>query len=480
MSKIKRLAGETVLYGLGSILPRFLNFLLVRLHTKVFDPEQYGIITELYAYAAVLNTIFLFGMETAYFRFATKPDADEKKVFRLSQTVVAGISLIVSAVLLLVKDDLSFAAGPLSKPEYIVWLTAIMFVDAIVAIPFARLRLQKKAFQFALGKLMNIAIMVGLNVYFLLIAFRPTMGVDFVFLANLIANACYILLFIKTLAQWRPSYDPALTPVMLRYGYPVMLTGLAGMTSEMFSRLTLKIWLPENFYEGKSAEYALGVFGACYKLGMLMSLTVTAFRYAAEPFFFSQAQDKNSPQLFARINHYFIVVCCVLLLGVSINLDILKYFFGSEKYWEGLRIVPILLLAYLFLGVYYNFTVWFKLTDRTYYGTVITIGGAIITILANYILIPVAGYNGSTWATLICYASMTIACYLLGQKYYPIPYQVARGLTYITGTIILVYFVNAIVFDNPWLALSFHVVVLIIYLTIVYFIERKEFRQSLH
>src|SRR5690606_7020739 len=210
----------------------------------------------------------------------------------------------------------------------------------------------------------------------------------------------------------------SISPVMLSYSYPIMLTGLAGMTSEMFSRQTLDWWLPEGFYEGQSSKYALGVFAACYKLAVLMSLAIQAFRYAAEPFFFSNASDKKSPHLFSQVNHYFIVVCSILLLGVSINLDILKYILPDSRYWEGMYIVPILLLAYLFNGVYYNMSVWFKLTDKTYFATIITVAGALVTIGANFLLIPVLGYFGSALATLACYVFHTALCYFLGPKYY--------------------------------------------------------------
>ncbi|HET9054754.1 MAG TPA: polysaccharide biosynthesis C-terminal domain-containing protein, partial [Cyclobacteriaceae bacterium] len=232
----------------------------------------------------------------------------------------------------------------------------------------------------------------------------------------------------------------------------------------------------EGFYENRSEEYALGIFGACYKLAVLMNLAIQAFRYAAEPFFFSNAAEKNSPQLFARVNHYFIIVCCVILLGVSINLDILKYFLGDPAYWEGLHIVPILLLAYLFLGVYYNFSVWFKLTDKTYYGTIITVIGMIITIAANYLLIPVAGYEGSAVAALLCYVGMTAICYFLGQRFYPIPYAVTRGIFYIGVTLLLVYGVNAINIESQVIATLFHGAVVVAYLAVVYLIEGKDLK----
>jgi len=478
MGKIRILAGETVLYGLGSILPRFLNFLLVRLHTDVYPPEEYGVITKLFAYVAVINIIFMFGMETAYFRFATKPGADEKRIFNLTQTVVVFISLSLSIIFILLSNPIADVFEIPGKAELVIWLVAVMFIDAVVAIPFARLRLEKKATRFAIGKLVNIGILIGFNLYFLKIAFNPSVGIDYVVIANVLANVFYLLFFIKSLLSWRPAFDKQISPAVLSYAYPVMLTGLAGMTNETFSRQTLDWWLPENFYPGQTAEYSLGIFGACYKFAMLMSLAVQAFRYAAEPFFFSNATDKGSPTLFANVNHYFIIVCCVLFLGVCINLDILKYFLGSDKYWEGLSIVPILLLGYLFLGVYYNLSAWFKLTDKTFYGTIITLGGAVITIVANYILIPQAGYLGSSWVTLICYFSMTAACYFLGQRFYPIPYKVLKSMGYITVTVAIVYVVGFFSIENQWLATGFHAVVFLLYLFIIYLLERKAFKQA--
>jgi len=477
MKQLKKLAGETVLYGMGSIVPRFLNFLLVPLHTAVFNPEEYGVITKLFAFVAVINIIFMFGMETAYFRFVTKPDADKKRIFNLAQTVVVVISLLLSLILILSAKPLAVISDIPGRANLIIWLVIVMFMDAVVAIPFARLRLEGKATQFVIGKLANVFIMVGLNVYFLKFAYDPSMGVGYVMLANMAANLFYFAFFARTLFSWRPIFDRSISTAMFSYAYPVMITGIAGMTNEMFSRITLEWWLPENFYSDQSSAYALGIFGACYKFAMLMGLTVTAFRYAAEPFFFSTAANKNSPQLFAKVNHYFIIACCVVLLVVGINMDILKYFLRSEAYWEGLSIVPILLLAYLFLGAYYNFSIWFKLTDKTYFGTLITVGGAILTIAANFLLIPIFGYWGSSLATLICYFSMAVFCYWLGQKYYPIPYSLLNSLAYIIVTTLIVYGVNAVIFSEQWMAISFHILVVAIYLFILYKLEKAYFRR---
>lgn len=476
MSKIKRLAGETVLYGLGSIVPRLLNFILFPLHTAVFAPEEYGVFTYLMSFVALLNVVYTFGMETAYFRFALKEDNNPQRIFNIAQTAVISISIFLSLLFIFSKDSIAIALEAEGHSNYIVWLTAIMFIDSIVAIPFARLRLEKKPLQFALFKISNVLILTGLNFYFLKVNYDPQIGIAYVFLANLIANAFYILFFIPTFLSWRPAFDREVFPSMVSYAYPIMLTGLAGMMNEFFSRITLEKWLPANFYPGKSSEYALGVFGACYKFSVFMNLTVTAFRMAAEPFFFSHASEKNSPHLFARINHYFVIVACFIMMAVAINMDILKYLLTNPEYWEGINIVPPLLLGYLFVGVYYNFSTWFKLTDKTYYGTIITIGGAVLTIVLNFILIPAFGYLGSSWATALVYGVMAISCYLLGQRFYPIPYNLVGSGAYITISFLLIYTINMIKLPNQWMATAFHMIVLAILGLSVLFIEKKNWK----
>jgi len=249
MNKIKTLAGETVLYGLGSMLPRVLNFMLVFLHTRnMFSREEYGEITKLLSVVAFVNIVYMFGMETAYFRFATKSGADARKIFNLAQTCVLAISVSLSILFFAFAPVISSSLGFRAHPEFIQWLTLLMLIDAAVAIPFARLRLQKKAVAFAAAKIVNVLILIGLNVYFLKFIYDPSIGIGYVFLANLVANAFYLLFFARSLTQWRPAWDAAISPDMFRYAYPVMLMGLAGMTNEMFSRFTLDWWLPDNFY----------------------------------------------------------------------------------------------------------------------------------------------------------------------------------------------------------------------------------------
>jgi O-antigen/teichoic acid export membrane protein len=473
MSKLQRLAGETALYGLGSMVPRALNFLLVPLHTiNMFSRAEYGQITKLYAFVAVINIVYMFGMETAFFRFSTKPGADATRVFRLAQTIVLTVSLVLSIAFIALATPLAAGLHIATHPEFIVWLTLTMLVDAAVAIPFARLRLEKKAWQFALFKIINVAVLVGLNFYFLKFSFHPETGIGYVFLANLVANSLFLLFFFKTLLGWRPAWDPSISPQMLRYAYPVMLTGVAGMINEMFSRSMLDWWLPENFYPGISREEAGGIFGACYKFAVFMNLGIQAFRYAAEPFFFSNATNKNSPALFARVNHYFVVAACVVWVGIALNLNIFKYFIG-ENFWSGLPIVPALLLAYLFLGIYYNFSVWFKLTDKTYYGTWITLMGAAITIAGNFLLIPVAGYMGSSVAALLCYGCMAIACYAAGQRHYPIPYSIGKDALYLLISGLIIWLAAMLLPADSTMNIALNLFITAMFCLTVFLVERK-------
>lgn len=498
MNKISKLASETIFYGIGSIVPRLFNFLLLPLHSRVFNPEDYGVISYLYVFVAFLNIVYTFGMETAYFRYATKAGGDPKRVFDQAQTVVICISLILSASFILFADPIATAVSIPGKPHYIIWLAVIMFIDAVVALPFAKLRLEKKPLRFAAARLINVFILVGLNLYYFVIAnwliqgeitfdikrlvdsvgSGPNHGIEYVFLANLIANLFYIAFFFKTLTSWRPRADKLVSRSMLNYAYPVMLTGLAGMTNEMFSRWTLEWWLPENFYEGRSSMYAIGVFSVAYKYAIIMSLAIQAFRFAAEPFFFSNAKEKNSPALFAQVNHYFVILTSFILLAVTVNIDLLKFLVPGPEYFEGLGTVPILLAGYLFLGVYYNMSVWFKLTDRTYVGTFITVAGAIITITLNFLLIPIWGYTGSAWASLLCYFSMTVACFFSGQRYYPIPYKIWSGLGYILFAASLIYISDWIKIQNEFLAKGFQILLISVFAVTAYFLERKNFKAS--
>jgi O-antigen/teichoic acid export membrane protein len=474
LTKIRKLAGDTLLYGLGNIVPRSINFLLFPIYTKArFDPEEFGVITYLMSLVAFMNILYSFGMETTYFRYATKPGIDQKKVFNAALTVVIFIGVILSGSLILFAGPVASALGVPKHPDFIIWLSVIMFIDNISSLPFSRLRLEGKAKQFAIYKIANILVVFGLNLYFLFVIYDPAIGVGYTFLALLIANSMYLFFFFRTFVTWRPVYDREISSSMLSYSYPIVLTGILGTTNEFFSRILLERWLPADFYPGRSTKFAVGVFGASYRFAVLMQLAVLAYRMAAEPFFFNNAADKDSPKLFARINHYFVIVCCFILLGVAINMDVFKYLM-AEEYWEGIVVVVPLLLGYLFFGIYYNMTVWYKLTDNTIYGTYITIGGAVLTVALNFLVIPVYGYLGSAWISALVFLAMTITCYMLGQKYYPIPYPVGSDTLYIVGTTVLIYAVNSFEFANMVVAIGVHGVVIICWAAVVYLIEGKK------
>lgn len=457
MGQIRQLASQTVIYGVSSVLGRVLNYLLVPLYTAVFNPEEYGVITELYAYVAFLNIIYTYGFETAYFRFATKSDQSEK-YFNLAQTSLLITSLLFSCLLFFGSGSIADLLGYSGQGIYIRWLALILAIDAIVAVPFARLRLENKALKFATFKLLNIGLNISLNLFFILLCpyllksgdvsliqsiYNPDLGVGYIILSNLIANAILIPLLSGYFRRLKLSINREWI-AMFVYASPLMIMGLAGVTNEMLSRALLKYLLPENFYPGQSNLEILGIFGACYKLSVFMTLAVQAFRYAFEPFFFSRSKDKDSPALFAKVMHGFIIFGAFSWLIISILLpDLAPVFLRQKSYLSALNIVPWLLGGGLFLGIYYNLSVWYKLTDKTHFGAWITIVGAVFTILMNVVFIPIFGYMGSAITTFIAYLLMTVISLILGQKYYPIPYHVIKGSFYLVlagGLIIAFYF----------------------------------------
>lgn len=474
MTKIKKLAGDTILYGLGNIVPRFLTFLLFPIHTRFrFDPEEFGVFTFLMSLVAFMNVIYSFGMETTYFRYANKPGADPNKVFNAALTIVFIVCVVSSGGIIIFAQPIANVLHVGNHSDFIIWLAVIMFIDNMASLPFARLRFESRPIKFAIFRISNVLVVVGLNLYFLFVVYDPSVGIGYIFLSLLIANSLYVLFFFPLYIRWRPTFDREISSSMLSYSYPIVLTGLLGTTNEFFSRISLEAWLPEGFYPGRTSKFAMGVYGACYRFAVLMNLAVLAYRMAAEPFFFNNAADKESPKLFARVNHYFVIVCCFILLGIAINMDVLKYLM-SPKYWDGIVVVVPLLLGYLFFGIYYNMTVWYKLTDKTIYGTYISVGGAVLTIVLNYIFIPIYGYLGSAFVTTFVYLAMTVACYLLGQKYYPIPYPVWSDASYIVATTLLVYVVNLYEFENVIVGATVHTGVIIGWLGVVYLIEGRK------
>jgi len=456
LNSLQKLLGQTAVYGLSSIVGRFLNYLLVPLHTKVFFPEQYGVITELYAEVAFLNILFTFGLETTFFRFSTKNPEKRQYYFNITQTIIFCISILISSVIIIFSQDISEL---IEYPQYqyiIRWLGLILAIDAIVAIPFAKLRLQGKALKFASFKISNIGVNLLLNLFFLMIlplygenyewlpAYDEKMGIGYVFLANLIANSCYLLFFFRDLLKYTPVFNFTKWKPVLNYAWPIVILGFAGVTNEMFSRVMLKYLLPEDFYPGISNQAALGIFGACYKLSIFMALTVQAFKYAYEPFFFKESTKENSDKVYVDVMHAFVFLGTAAWVGITMILpELAPIFISNEVYLSGLDVVPILLGAGLLLGVYYNLSVWYKVTDKTIAGAILSILGMIITVVLNFLLIPVLGFHGSAWTTLITYMIMVLSSYFWGNKVYKVNYKATSFmLVFTSGLIISIYLIG--------------------------------------
>lgn len=497
MSIAKRLASQTAVYGISSIVGRVLNTLLVPIYTKRFAAAQYGIVTGLYAYVSFLNVLFTYGMETTYFRFANRPGTDRQELYSRVMTLLLLSSAVLTVVLaLLARPLMSLLSLPPGHERFAIWIAIILGLDAVAAIPFARLRLENKAKKFAGIRLANIVLNVGLNLFFIVFCpdvlagdyltglrpiiervYDPSIGVGYVFLSNLAASAFTLLLLSRELLDFRPrlSLDP-LRP-LLRYAYPIMLMGLAGMVNETLDRILLPRWLPENFYPGQSNLAAVGIYGACYKISILMSLVIQAFRYAAEPFFFAQSSEKNSPRTFALVLKWFTLCCAMLFVGVSVNVDIVaQLFLRRPEYLQGLAVVPVLLLANLFLGVYWNLSVWFKLTDKTYYGTYIGFAGAVLTVALNFLLIPLLGYMGSALATLACYFLMAALCWWLGERHFPVPYPVLKLLSWLglaVGVVALSWWLPV---TAGWLRYGFHALLTLGFVGAVALVEGRQLR----
>ncbi|UOQ72637.1 oligosaccharide flippase family protein [Hymenobacter cellulosilyticus] len=493
MSIAKRLASQTAVYGISSIVGRVLSYLLVPIYTARFAAAEYGIVTGLYAYVSFLNVVFTYGMETTFFRFANRAGADRKELYDRVMTLLLLSSAALTVLMaLLARPLMRLLDLPPGQERYAIWIALILGLDAVAAIPFARLRLENKARKFAGIRMANILLNVGLNIFFIVFCpdvlagkylsglqplvarlYDPSVGVGYVFLSNLAASAFTLLLLGRELTDFRFRLNLEPLRPLLKYAYPIMLMGLAGMVNETLDRILLPLWLPEGFYPGKSSLTAVGIYGACYKLSIFMQLVTQAFRYAAEPFFFAQSSDKNSPRTFALVLKWFTLSCAVIFVVVSVNVEVFGgLFLHRAEYREGLGVVPVLLLANLFLGVYWNLSVWFKLTDKTYYGTYIGFGGAILTIALNFLLIPVLGYMGSALTTLACYAMMALVCWRLGDKHFPVPYPAARlglWLALACGIVALGWYVPV---ADAWLRHTFHAALCAVFVGLLVLIEQ--------
>ncbi len=470
---------------------RLLNYLLVPLFTRAFLPQEYGVVTELYAYAVFLIVLLTYGMETGFFRFAEK-NQDTNKVFSTSFISILGTTGLFLIIAFAFGNKIAELLQYADHKEYITWFAVIISFDVLTALPFAKLRKENKAKKFAIFKILNILINISLNLFFLVLCkenpdnslsgfhipelsrfYDQNIGVGYIFISNLVASAFTLLFFIPSFFKIKFVFSKELIKKMLWYSLPLLVAGMAGMVNEVLDRVLLKYLLeaPEGVENRQYVMTQIGIYGANYKLSILMTLFIQAFRYAAEPLFFSMKSNKDAKANYAEVMTYFVIFGLFIFLSIMMYIDIAKLFIGS-KYHEGIEIVPILLIANLFLGIVFNLSFWYKLSDKTIYGTYLAVFGAAITLILNFLLIPILGYVGSAWATLACYFSMMLASYFLGRKHYKIPYNIKKILMYF-GFALLLYFVSILLnIQNQTVKYLFNTLILLSFLAVVFYVEK--------
>ena len=485
MNPLKKLVGQTAVYGLSSILGRILGYLLVPLYTRVLVESAYGSVVELYSYIAMALILLTYGMETAFFRFA-ESTGKPKIVFSTAFWSIFISSLLFLFLVFGFKLEIATIIHYAQRPELIIYLALILFFDAVNTIPFANLRLQNRAIKFVIIRLTGIFVNIGLNLFFVLLLpwliknhadnswiqmispyYRFDNMVDYIFISNILSSGLMTVLFIPEWFKMRFHFDFAIWKKMLVYALPLLVFGMAGVVNEVIDRVLLKYLLPENI-----AMAQVGIYGAVYKVSILMTIFIQAYRYAAEPFFFAHEKQHDAKTMYANMMKYFVIVTALIFLGTMLYMDIFIYLIGAN-FRSGAHVIPILLMANLFLGVYYNLSVWYKLTNKTRFGAYISIIGALITLLLNFYWIPRIGYTGSAWATFICYGSMMLISYFWGKKYYPIPYNIPRIMLYL-GLSVMLYFIS----DNMHIErlstrLGFNTLLIFVFVIILY---RMEFR----
>lgn len=477
------------MYGLSSIVGRLLNWLLVIVHTRIFEqPRLLADNAQLYTYVIPLNIIFTFGMETAFFRFGSKKE-HRQEYFNLILSFIILLSSSLSLLFIVFASPLITAIGYPGKERLIIWLAIIIATDAISAIAFVKLRAENKAKKFVKIKLFSIFVNIGLNVFYLMFCnyilkglilpdwkpfaeyfYNPNIGPDYIIWANFVASLLTLLLLWREFVGFRFVFDYEKLKPVLVYAYPLLILGLAGSINLTADRLMFRQFIPENFYPGFSTEDSFSIYSQVYKLSIFMTLVVQAYRYAADPFFFSKMGDKNSPNMIALSTKWFTIACIVLWLGVSLNLDWIGDLLG-ENYRSGIYIVPILLLANLFIGVYGNISIWYKLSDKTYFGTWITIGGMILTILLNVLLIPTIGYLGCAITFAISSFLMTAVCFYYGQIHYSVPYQTKRICIYLLGAAIIIVANSFIHINDIFYSIPYHMAQIVVFVAIIYWVE---------
>lgn len=479
MKLFQKLFRQTFIYGLATVLPRMLSFLLVPLYTEVMPPGGYGEITLIFTFFAIFNVILAYGMETAFFRFYSK-EPDQERVLSTSLLSILGTTSLFFLAGALLREPL---AGLMNiEVNYFWYFIVILSLDALVIVPFARLRAREAPGVYAIVKIANVATNIVLNLFFLIALpelaesapdspwtalYIPDFQINYILIANTVASGITLLILSGNYRHMRLVFDRALWRRMLRYGLPVMIAGVAFTINEVFDKYLLSELLPMSTAEAKAE---VGKYAACYKLAMFMTLFATAFRLGIEPFFFSHAGSENPKRAYAQITNYFVVLGSTILLSVVVFADVLKVLFvRDEAYWAAMEVVPIVLLASFCLGIYHNLSVWYKVTDRTRFGAAISMVGAALTIGINVAFIPEYGYRASAWATLAAYGCMMLLSYYFGRRYYPIPYNM-RKITFYLGISVLFSVLSFYVFNrNLYIGLG----LLLVFLGVLYRLEKE-------
>ncbi len=475
MGLYKSLFKQTAIYGLATVLPRMLSFLLVRLYTGILPTGEYGEVSIVLSWMVFFNVVLSYGMETAFFRFYNS-ETDKENVIATSTISIFWSSIIFIFGALIFRGTLASLANV--DVQYITYAIWILVLDALVIVPFSKLRANQKPMLYAVIKIGNVAVNLALNLFFLLLLpkiaasspnsfignlYVANYEIGYIFVSNLAASLLTLVVLSPNYLFLTRKFDAVLWKKMMQYGLPILVAGIAFAVNEHFDKILLGYWLPESV-----AKSEVGAYSACYKLGLFMVLFATAFRLGIEPFFFSHSKNENAPQTYAMITKYFVIFGSLILLGVIVFADVLKFLLLDDKsYWEAMKVVPLIILANFFLGIYNNLSVWYKLTDRTKMGAYISIVGAVLTLALNYLLIPKFSYYGSAIATIVAYGSMMLISYVLGNRYYPIPYDMEKIGGYLGLSIVF----SAISFygfrENYFIGIS-------LLLVFVYFVYHNE------
>ncbi len=460
---MKSLAKDTAIYGLSSIIGKFLNYLLVPLYTYVLArTDDYGIVTNLYAWTALLLVLLTYGMETGFFRFANREEYDAKSVYKTAYWTLFSTSTLFALLVLIFQQPLASALGYADHAEFVAMMFVTVAVDAFASIPFAYLRNQKRPIVFAALKLLFVVLNIGFNILFLVVLGKN--DVFYVFLSNLLATAIQTLCLLPFTMPKGGRFDGAALKQMLLYSLPLLVLGVAGIMNQTLDRI-----LFPYLYTGDDAQAQLGIYGACFKVAMVMMMFTQAFRYAYEPFVFSKHKDRNSIEAYADAMKYYIIFSYLILLGVIFYLDIFRYIVSSA-YWEGLKIVPVVLWTYVFQGVYFNLSFWYKLTDETKWGAYFSLIGLVITLVLQIVGVPLIGYWASCGSSLVCYFVIMVLSYVIGQRKAPIPYDLKRiGLyTVLTLALLAIYYaVRLNTSFNMWVLMAIGTVLIVIYLLVL-------------